>query len=146
MLFLRPTESLTIFLQQLGRGLRLAEGKECLTVLDFIGAANRKYNFEEKFAALLDNTNHSVEQELRHGFVSVPKGCYIQLEKKASQIILTNIRQSYGFRAGLVSRIASFEEDSGLPLTLEDFLTKARRLNLRFNRPRFFALRKTWKP
>ena len=122
-LFLRPTESLTIFLQQLGRGLRLAEGKECLTVLDFIGAANRKYNFEEKFAALLDNTNHSVEQELRHGFVSVPKGCYIQLEKKASQIILTNIRQSYGFRAGLVSRIASFAEDSGLPLTLENFLT-----------------------
>ena len=122
-LSLRPTESLTIFLQQLGRGLRLAEGKECLTVLDFIGAANRKYNFEEKLAALLDNTNHSVEQELRHGFVSVPKGCYIQLEKKASQIILTNIRQSYGFRAGLVSRIASFEEDSGLPLTLENFLT-----------------------
>lgn len=36
-LFLRPTESLTIFLQQLGRGLRLSEGKECLTVLDFIG-------------------------------------------------------------------------------------------------------------
>ncbi len=122
-LFLRPTESLTIFLQQLGRGLRLAEGKECLTVLDFIGAANRKYNFEEKIAALLDNTNHSVEQELRHGFVSVPKGCYIQLEKKASQIILTNIRQSYGFKGGLVSRIASFEEDSGLPLTLENFLT-----------------------
>ena len=122
-LFLRPTESLTIFLQQLGRGLRLAEGKDCLTVLDFIGAANRKYNFEEKFAALLNNTNHSVEQELRHGFVSVPKGCYIQLEKKAAQIILTNIRQSYGFRAGLVSRIASFEEDSGLPLTLENFLT-----------------------
>ena len=52
-LFLRPTESLTIFLQQLGRGLRLSEDKECLTVLDFIGQANRKYNFEDKFAALL---------------------------------------------------------------------------------------------
>lgn len=38
-LFLRPTESLTVFLQQLGRGLRLAENKECLTVLDFIGQA-----------------------------------------------------------------------------------------------------------
>ena len=49
-LFLRPTESLTVFLQQLGRGLRLAENKECLTVLDFIGQANKKYNFEEKFA------------------------------------------------------------------------------------------------
>ena len=52
-LFLRPTESLTIFLQQLGRGLRLAEDKECLTVLDFIGQANKRYNFEDKFAALL---------------------------------------------------------------------------------------------
>ena len=121
-LFLRPTESLTIFLQQLGRGLRLAEGKECLTVLDFIGAANRKYNFEEKFAALLSGTRRSVEQELRHGFVNVPKGCYIQLEKKAAQTILQNIRQSYGFRAGLVSKIASFEEDSGQKLTLANFL------------------------
>ena len=122
-LFLRPTESLTIFLQQLGRGLRLAEGKECLTVLDFIGAANRKYNFEEKFAALLSNTHRSVEQELRHGFINVPKGCYIQLEKKASQTILQNIRQSYGMRAALVSKIASFEEDTGLPLNLKNFLT-----------------------
>lgn len=41
-LFLRPTESATIFLQQLGRGLRLCDGKDCLTVLDFIGQANRK--------------------------------------------------------------------------------------------------------
>ncbi len=36
-LFIRPTESFTVFLQQLGRGLRLFEGKDCLTVLDFIG-------------------------------------------------------------------------------------------------------------
>lgn len=121
-LFLRPTESLTIFLQQLGRGLRLSEGKECLTVLDFIGAANRKYNFEQKFGALLDTTTHSVEHEVKHGFVSLPKGCYVHLEKKAAKVILDNIRQSYGFRAGLVSRIASFEEDSGLPLTLANFL------------------------
>src|SRR5699024_2088646 len=50
-LFLRPTESLTVFLQQLGRGLRLSEGKECLTVLDFIGQAHKNYSFEEKFRA-----------------------------------------------------------------------------------------------
>ena len=43
-LFLRPTESLTIFLQQLGRGLRLAEGKECLTVLDFVGNSRPEYD------------------------------------------------------------------------------------------------------
>ena len=121
-LFLRPTESLTIFLQQLGRGLRLAEGKECLTVLDFIGQANRRYNFEDKFAALLSNTTRSVSREIKDGFVSLPKGCYVQLEKKAAHYILDNIRASYGNSAGLVMRIASFEEDTGKELTLANFL------------------------
>lgn len=121
-LFLRPTESLTVFLQQLGRGLRLAENKECLTVLDFIGQANKKYNFEDKFAALLSNTNKGVQREIKEGFVSLPKGCYIQLEKKARSIILENIRQSFGLRSGLISRIATFEEDTGKQLTLEQFV------------------------
>ena len=121
-LFLRPTESLTIFLQQLGRGLRLAENKECLTVLDFIGQANKRYNFEDKFAALLSNTSRGVTREIKDGFVSAPKGCYIQLEKKAAKYILDNIRASYGNTAGLVSRVASFTEDSGLELTLANFL------------------------
>ena len=121
-LFLRPTESLTIFLQQLGRGLRLAEDKECLTVLDFIGQANKRYNFEDKFAALLSNTTRSVTREIKDGFISAPKGCYIQLEKKAAKYILDNIRASYGNTAGLVSRVASFTEDTGLELTLANFL------------------------
>jgi len=121
-LFLRPTESLTIFLQQLGRGLRLAENKECLTVLDFIGQANKKYNFEDKFAALLSNTTRSVTREIKEGFVSVPKGCYVQLEKKAAKYILDNIRASYGNTAGLVSRVATFVEDSGMELTFANFL------------------------
>ena len=118
-LFLRPTESLTIFLQQLGRGLRLSEGKDCLTVLDFIGQANKRYNFEDKFAALLSNTTRNVTSEIKKGFPSVPKGCYVQLEKKAAQIILENIRASYGNSAGLVSRIATFEDDTGLKIDLE---------------------------
>ena len=121
-LFLRPTESLTVFLQQLGRGLRLAEGKECLTVLDFIGQAHKRYNFEDKFAALLSNTTRSVQREIKDGFISVPKGCYIQLEKQAQRYILDNIRASFGARAGLISRIANFTEDTGKSLALENFV------------------------
>ena len=121
-LFLRPTESLTIFLQQLGRGLRLSERKECLTVLDFIGQANKKYNFEDKFSALLSSTTKSLHKEIKNGFVSVPKGCYIQLEKKAQKYILDNIRSSFGSKIGLISRIANFTEDSGLNLSLQNFL------------------------
>lgn len=36
-MFLRPTESPTVFLQQFGRGLRTSRGKEYVNVLDFIG-------------------------------------------------------------------------------------------------------------
>lgn len=121
-LFLRPTESLTIFLQQLGRGLRLTEDKDCLTVLDFIGQANKRYRFAEKFEALLSDSARDVQTELKNGFASLPKGCYIQLERKAKEYIYDNIRSSLGLRAGLVARIASFEEDSGLPLTLSNYL------------------------
>ncbi|WP_274967971.1 DUF3427 domain-containing protein [Succinimonas amylolytica] len=121
-MFLRPTESLTVFLQQLGRGLRLAENKDCLTVLDFIGQANQRYNFEDKFLALLTRTRNGISAELKNGFSSVPKGCYIKLEKVAAEYVLNNIRQSYSSAKGMVSRIASFEMDSGQKLTLTNFL------------------------
>lgn len=121
-LFLRPTESLTIFLQQLGRGLRLCEGKDCLTVLDFIGQANKNYNFESKFSALLDNTSRGVISELNNGFVSAPKGCYIQLEKLAKEYILNNIKASFGATAGLISKLSGFEQTSGLSLNLANFV------------------------
>jgi superfamily II DNA or RNA helicase len=52
-LFLRPTQSLTVFLQQLGRGLRHAPEKECLTVLDFVGQVHRKYRMDLRIKALL---------------------------------------------------------------------------------------------
>ena len=55
-LFLRPTESATVFLQQLGRGLRLEEGKDCLTVLDFIGNAHARFRFVDRFQALSRGT------------------------------------------------------------------------------------------
>ena len=121
-LFLRPTESLTVFLQQLGRGLRLSEGKDCLTVLDFIGQAHKKYSFENKFKALLKNTTKGIEREIKDGFISVPKGCYIQLEKVAKEYILKNIRNSYNNTNVLVNRVATFEEDSGKQLTMKNFL------------------------
>lgn len=121
-LFLRPTESVTIFLQQLGRGLRLSEGKDCLMVLDFIGQANKRYNFEDKFKALLGKTKHSVAKEVQNGFSHAPKGCYIQLEKQATEYILKNIKETCGNTAGLISRISSFEEDTGLELSLKNFL------------------------
>src|SRR5205085_9070583 len=63
-LFLRPTESATVFLQQLGRGLRRSENKACLTVLDFIGDASRRFRFDRRYRAILGGTRKSIEREI----------------------------------------------------------------------------------
>ncbi len=122
-LFLRPTESLTIFLQQLGRGLRLAEGKECLTVLDFVGNARPEYNFENKFRALVGKTNQNMLKEVEDNFPHLPLGCSIVLEKKAKEIILKNIKAATSFnRPQLIQKIRNFQHQTSLPLTLKNFL------------------------
>ncbi|MBD3212676.1 MAG: DUF3427 domain-containing protein [Candidatus Lokiarchaeota archaeon] len=121
-LFLRPTESLTIFLQQLGRGLRLSEGKDCLTVLDFVGQAHRNYNFSDKFRALVGKTRHSLKREIKKGFPHVPKGCFIEMEKQAQMYILENIRKAINNVTTIRSKIQKFPEITNLELTMENFL------------------------
>jgi superfamily II DNA or RNA helicase len=122
-LFLRPTESLTIFLQQLGRGLRLAENKECLTVLDFIGNSRPEYNFENKFRALIGKTTTTVKKEIEDNFPHLPLGCSIILEKKAKQTILQNITAATSMnRNQLIQKIQNFQHQTTLNLNLKNFI------------------------
>ena len=122
-LFLRPTESLTIFLQQLGRGLRLAEGKECLTVLDFVGNSRPEYNFENKFRALVGKTNTPIKKEIEANFPFLPLGCSIILERRCKEIILNNIKNATSFNINqLVQKIQTFENQTALPLSLKNFV------------------------
>ncbi|MCG4454970.1 DUF3427 domain-containing protein [Pseudomonas sp. MMS21-TM103] len=81
-MMLRPTESKILFLQQLGRGLRKAEGKDKLVVLDFIG---NHQSFLHKPQALMGNSmNHrqlaafaraAAEQRLE-----LPEGCFVNYD------------------------------------------------------------------
>jgi len=122
-LFLRPTESLTIFLQQLGRGLRLAEGKDCLTVLDFVGNSRPEYDFESKFRALIGKTKTSVQKEIEDGFPRLPLGCSIVLEKKAKETILENIKKATSFNINqLINKIRNFKYQTTLPFSLKNFI------------------------
>jgi len=109
-LFLRPTESLTIYLQQLGRGLRLCEGKEALTVLDFVGHAHSQFNFEQRFRAMLGKSRRTIEHEIRHGFLHVPRGCSIQLEKQAQEYILENIRNAINNKRNLIYKLQDYAQ------------------------------------
>jgi superfamily II DNA or RNA helicase len=122
-LFLRPTESLTIFLQQLGRGLRLAEGKDCLTVLDFVGNSRPEYDFEGKFRALVGKTNTSIQKEIEDDFPHLPLGCTIVLERKAKDFIIQNIKQATNLNKNqLLNKIRNFKYQTALPLTLKNFI------------------------
>lgn len=121
-LFLRPTESLTVFLQQLGRGLRLHEDKDCLTVLDFVGQAHRNYPFEDKIRALVGQSKHSIRHYVENGFTHLPKGSFIQLEKQAKEYILRNIKASANTKQNLIAKLRTFEADTGKTLTLPHFL------------------------
>lgn len=95
-LFLRPTESATVFLQQLGRGLRLHREKPCLTVLDFIGNARREFRFDSRFRALLGGTTRQVARQIESGFPYLPPGCAMQLDPRAMQVVLESIRRNIG--------------------------------------------------
>ena len=126
-LFLRPTESLTVFLQQLGRGLRLADRKDVLTVLDFVAQANKNYDYASRFRALMGRTKTSVEDCVKKGFVFLPRGCSITMEKRAQEYILQNIKDTIFNLRRLrreVAAFASFSSCPGSELTLYDFLDR----------------------
>lgn len=92
LLLLRPTSSATVFLQQLGRGLRRTENKAVLTVLDFIGQHRKEFRFEAPLRALTNLTRNRLLTSIEHDFPQLPSGCHIILEKKAKELILDNVR------------------------------------------------------
>ncbi|WP_090255736.1 DUF3427 domain-containing protein [Ectothiorhodospira marina] len=81
-MMLRPTESRILFLQQLGRGLRKAEAKERLVVLDFV--ANHQ-SFLHKPMALMNQTMTHQQlarfaRDLENQTLDLPKGCYVNYD------------------------------------------------------------------
>lgn len=91
-LFLRPTESATIFLQQLGRGLRRADDKAVLTALDFVGHQNKSFRFADRFRALTGTTRKSLAHQVDRGFPFLPSGCQIVLDEQTQDVVLENLK------------------------------------------------------
>ena len=122
-LFLRPTESLTVFLQQLGRGLRHSPGKDCLTVIDFVGQAHRRYRVDSKLKALLPRHRFSIDKEVEQDFPHLPAGCSIQLDRLSREYVLTNIKENLGRLAVQVpDRLQTFTAETGQDLTFGNFI------------------------
>ncbi|MDO5737369.1 MAG: DEAD/DEAH box helicase family protein, partial [Propionibacteriaceae bacterium] len=92
LLMLRPTESATIFLQQLGRGLRRSPEKAVLTVLDFVGHHRKEFRWDHKLRALTGRLPGQLGDDVEHGFPFLPSGCQIVLDRETQKAVLANLR------------------------------------------------------
>lgn len=126
LLFLRPTESALVFLQQLGRGLRRYETKDCVTVLDFIGQSHRQFRFDLRYRAVTGTTRTEVAKQVQLGFPFLPAGCSMQLDRVATQIVLDNLKSAIPSRRPAMVRelmvLAAARLASGRRVTLGEFL------------------------
>jgi superfamily II DNA or RNA helicase len=118
-LFLRPTESATVFLQQLGRGLRRTRTKPVLTVLDFVGYHRKEFRFDAKLRALTGHTRQGLQREIERGFPFLPSGCQIVMDRQAQSLVLENIRSQIANRwQQMVAELRSYgDHDLGSFLT-----------------------------
>lgn len=140
-LFLRPTDSATVFLQQLGRGLRRTRDKAVLTVLDFVGHQHKQFSWDRKLRAMTGLTRAGLRREVERGFPFLPAGCQIVMDRTAQSLIIDNLRSQIANRwpqmvAELRSYgdqdLATFLAESGLELA--DILRKGDRSWTRLRR------------
>ncbi len=120
-LLLRPTQSATIFLQQLGRGLRRTRDKAVLTVLDFVGHQNRQFQWDRKLRAMTGLTRQGVRREIERGFPFLPAGCQIVLDRQSQELIVENLKGQIANRwAQMVAELRSYGDQD-----LETFLRES---------------------
>ena len=124
-LFLRPTESSTVFLQQLGRGLRRATDKPVLTALDFVGHHRKEFRFDQRFRAMTGSTRTALERDITHDFPFLPAGTQIVLDRRSQEFVLENIRSQVTrrwsgitaeLRAHPTGDLSTFLDESGVEL------------------------------
>jgi superfamily II DNA or RNA helicase/HKD family nuclease len=131
LLLLRPTQSPVLFQQQIGRGLRLAPGKESCLVLDFVGQHRTEFRFDRLLSSLTGLSRRELLDGVENGFGSLPPGCHIHLQRQTREQVLQGLRalttqnwrrlktelQTYAALRGRSSvRLADFLHDQALEL------------------------------
>lgn len=117
-LFLRPTESATVFLQQLGRGLRRDPDKTCLTALDFVGHQRAEFRFDLRLSALTGLPRRKLPGALPNP--TLPAGCHLQLDNVVTEMVLDNVRRALRLSWNdLITELRSMPE-----ISLAEFLAE----------------------
>lgn len=126
LLLLRPTMSATLFLQQLGRGLRLHDGKDTCLVLDFIGQHREEYRFEAMLGALTGLPRAKLQPSVERGFPLLPSGCAVTLDAVARAQVLESLRRTIGGGATRLARelreLSAARASTAPPMSLAEYL------------------------
>ncbi len=120
---LRPTQSAIIFVQQLGRGLRLYNNKKYVSVIDFIG--NYENNFFIPIALFGDNSYNkdSLRRSIAESSISLPGGSTVQMDEIARKKIFESINKaSFKNLALLKSEYTKLKERLGKIPSMIDFV------------------------
>ncbi|WP_341257902.1 DUF3427 domain-containing protein [Gordonia malaquae] len=128
-LMLRPTESATVFLQQLGRGLRSRPDKPVLTVLDFVGVQRDEFRWDRRIRSMTGLSRGKIIAAAKNRFPYLPAGCRIVLDEQTQASVISNLKNQLAMRwPDMVSELrtigdvplSEYLDDTGL--TLVDIL------------------------
>jgi superfamily II DNA or RNA helicase/HKD family nuclease len=127
LLLLRPTQSATLFLQQLGRGLRHHVGKSSCLVLDFIGQHRDEFRFDVTLSAITGIPRARLRKAIEDGFPYLPSGCALQLDVVSRDQILTSLRATLAGARRLTSELRELAAADHTRPTLARFLEQTGR-------------------
>lgn len=122
LLLLRPTSSATLLTQQLGRGLRRAEGKSHLTVIDLIGQHRREFRFEDRLRAIIDTRRGPVQAQVESDFPFLPAGCTVDLDRQSRDLVLDNLKNA-AYRSRWLSLVTDLKTEPD-EVKLEEYLLR----------------------
>lgn len=121
-MMLRPTESKILWLQQFGRGLRKAPGKQQLTVIDYIGN-HRVFLLKPQTLFDLgpgDREMFNLIERLRSGEVTLPPGCEVTYELRTIEILQSLLRRNPNQDEALERHYEDFKLIHGLRPTASE--------------------------
>ena len=120
-IMLRPTESPIVFIQQLGRGLRKADGKEYVIILDFIG--NYEKNFMIPIALSGDRTYNpdTIRKYVISGNSTIPGASTVHFDAVAREKIFRSIDKIRGMKSIIRDSYTSLKNRLGRVPYLMDF-------------------------
>ena len=128
-LMLRPTESKIIFLQQLGRGLRLHKSKQQLVVIDFIG--NHKSFLLKPMTLHGAHTAREAVQAAQGASGTLPHGCYANYDPKAIDMLDRFMRAQ---KSSIVDEYQSLKSILGYRPTATEFYHYLREAGINFSK------------